>query len=193
MELQELVLKNRSYRRFDAEKSISIETLRDLVDLSRNTPSGGNKQPLRYALSCSPESNAAVFETLGWAGYLTDWKGPEPEERPAGYIIVLSDSDAGGGEGTDSGIAAQTILLGAVERGLGGCMFGNVRRPALREYLNLDERYEIVLVIALGVPVEVVAIEEMPDDGSVKYWRDKAKIHHVPKRALNDIILRSEG
>ncbi|MBT3273449.1 MAG: nitroreductase family protein [Spirochaetales bacterium] len=192
MDFKELVLKNRSYRRFDGSKAIASETLRDLIELARNVPSGANKQPLRYACSCTAESNAKVYETLGWAGYLTDWKGPNPDERPTGYIIILSDKEGGGGESTDSGISAQTILLGAAELNLGGCMFGNIRKPALRQLLGVEDRYEIVLVVALGVPVEKVVIEDIPDNGSIKYWRDESGIHHVPKRALDDIILETD-
>ena len=191
MDFKDLVLKNRSYRRFDNSKPVGEETLKELVDIARNVPSGANMQPLRYALSWEPESNSKVFDSIGWAGYLPDWQGPEPNERPSAYIIVLFDKEVGGLDGTDSGIAAQTILLGAVERGFGGCMFGNIRKPKLKSELGVPDRYEILLVIALGVPVETVVLEELPTEGSVKYWRDENQVHHVPKRGLNDVLLET--
>jgi len=189
--MKDIVAKNRSYRRFYEEQSISMETLRGLVELARLTPSAANLQPLRYALSCTPERNAQVFDSLAWAGYLEDWDGPEPGERPAAYIVVLNDRETAKHPGCDHGIAAQTILLGATAQGLGGCMFGSIRRDALREALELPERYEILLVIALGKPKEQVVIEPVGTDGSIKYWRDAEAVHHVPKRALGDIIVNS--
>jgi nitroreductase len=89
----------------------------------------------------------------------------------------------------DHGIAAQSILLGAVEKGLGGCMIGAIDRDKLRAALKLPEQYEILLVLALGKPTEHVVIDSVGKDGSIKYWRDAQGVHHVPKRALDDIIL----
>ncbi len=188
--LRDLVLANRSYRRFAEDHQIDEATLRELIDLARLTPSAGNLQPLRYITSCVPDRNAKVFETLAWAGYLTDWPGPKEGERPSGYIIILSDARISKSPAHDTGIAAQTILLGAVEKGLGGCIFGSVNRDALRASLRIPDEYEICLVIALGRPVEKVVLEDVGPDGSIRYYRDKDGVHHVPKRALDDLILK---
>ncbi|HOW99588.1 MAG TPA: nitroreductase family protein, partial [Deltaproteobacteria bacterium] len=85
--------------------------------------------------------------------------------------------------------AAQSILLGACSKGLGGCMIASVKRGGLREALAIPKRYEILLVIALGKPAEEVRIEEMGEGADVAYWRDENGVHHVPKRSLDDIIL----
>ncbi len=187
--IRDYILKNRSYRRFDGAHPISADTLREFIDLARLSGSGANRQPLKYILSCTPESNAKIFATLAWAGYLRDWDGPAEGERPTGYIILLGDRKISQSFGIDPGIAAQSILLGAVERGLGGCMIASVKREALIEALGLAEEYEILLVIALGKPVEQVFLEPLPNDGDIKYWRDPSGGHHVPKRALDEIIL----
>lgn len=187
--LKDLVAKNRSYRRFDESFPITEQTLRELVDLARLTPSGANFQPLKYLLACTPEKNAEIFPTLAWAGYLKEWPGPDAGERPSAYILILGDTEITKNFGCDHGITAQTILLGAAEKGLGGCMIGNIKRESLREALGISERFEILLVLALGKPVEEVVIEELPEDGSVKYWRDEKAVHHVPKRALKNIII----
>jgi len=186
---RDLVLANRSYRRFDESVSINMETLRSLVDLARCTPSAANLQPLKYIITNTPECNARVFATLAWAGYLPDWPGPADGERPTAYIIVLHDTRISKTPGCDQGIAAQTILLGAAEKGLGGCMFGSINRDRLREELDIDECYEIPLVIALGKPVENVVLEDVGPDGSIKYYRDEQAVHHVPKRKLDDVIV----
>lgn len=187
--LKELVLKNRSYRRFYNDARISLDTLQELVDLARLSGSGANRQPLKYILSCEPEKNALIFPHLAWAGYLTEWPGPSENERPTAYIILVADKDISANVGCDHGIAAQSILLGAVEKGLGGCMIGSVRKQELQKALNLPERYEIQLVIALGAPKETVVLESVGPDGNIKYWRDQDGVHHVPKRALQDLIL----
>ena len=149
MELKELVAKNRSYRRF-YEESISEETLNELIALARITPSTANSQALKYRLVYTKEENEKVFQTLRWAGALPDWDGPKEGERPSAYIVILCDQTLGKNKMTDDGIAAQTILLGAVEKGLGGCMLGNVNREELAEVLKIDkERFVIDLVLAL--------------------------------------------
>jgi len=184
-----LVLKNRSYRRFHQETAIDIETLRGLVDLARHSASAANRQPLKYILSGNVEKNSLIFPCLGWAGYLKDWPGPSEGERPSAYIIMLGDTEISQSFGIDPGIAAQSILLGATEQGLGGCMIASVQKDRLREVLDIPSRYEIVLIIALGKPKETVVINDVKPDGDVKYWRDSQGIHHVPKRSLNDIII----
>jgi nitroreductase len=188
--LKNLVARTRSYRRFHEDQPVSLETLRELVDLGRLAASARNGQPLRYALSADRETNAAIFATLAWAGYLTDWPGPVEGERPAAYIAVLSAEPKNAWVGVDEGLAVQNILLGANERGLGGCILGSVNRDALRRILEIPAQYEILTVLALGVPKETVVIEEIGPDGDIKYWRDADGVHHVPKRRLEDIIIR---
>lgn len=187
--IKDLIKISRSYRRFFEEKEISIDELRGLVDLARLSPSGANKQPLKYMLSVSREMNQEIFETLAWAGYLKDWNGPAEGERPSAYIIMLRDKNIINGMSLDEGISAQSIFLGASEMGLGGCFIGAVNRKNLAEVLKLDENYEIALVIALGYPKEEVVLEDINKNGDYKYYRDEYEIHHVPKRRLDEIIL----
>jgi nitroreductase len=183
----ELVKKCRSYRRFDGGHQIARQTLIDLVALARHTASGANLQPLKYIISCEEKKNNLIFETLAWAGYLKDWDCPVKDERPTGYIVILNDTMIAKISGYDPGIAAQTIMLGAVERGLGGCMFGSINRKKLAESLKIPQRYEVLLVLTLGKPIEKVVLEDA--DGDIKYYRDENQVHHVPKRTLDELIL----
>ena len=187
--IKDLVRKTRSYRRFFQEVTVGKETLRELVDLGRLSASGMNKQPLKYMLSCDAESNALVFAQLGWAKLLKDWQGPAEGERPAAYIIILGDKEISEEFGLDHGIAAQSIMLGATEKGLGGCMIRSIRRDALRQALSIPERYEILMVLALGKAREKVVIEPLGTDGDTKYWRDDQRVHRVPKRSLDEVII----
>ena len=190
--IKDLILKNRSYRRFYQDTPISMETLRELVDLARISNSGANKQPLKYILVCDPETNAKIFDQIGWAGALKDWPGPEEGERPTAYIIVLRDTSIGMA-GVDHGIACTNILLGAVEKGLGGCMLATVKKNEVNAILDIDENYEILLTVALGKPKETVQLEEVDASGDTVYWRDEDQVHHVPKRKLADIIVKTFG
>lgn len=136
-----------------------------------------------------PQTNARIFPTLTWAAYLKDWPGPAEGERPTAYIVVLLDTTLADNLLRDDGIAAQTILLGAVEKGLGGCIVASLRRDALREALNVPEALAIRFVITLGKPAETVVLEELPSSGDIRYWRDDLAHHHVLKRPLKDLIV----
>jgi nitroreductase len=188
--IRDLILRTRSYRRFYQDVAIDLQTLRELVDLARLSPSGGNRQPIKYILSCDAHTNDLIFPHLVWAGYLRDWQGPEEGERPSAYIVMLLDRRLSGETtGGNHGIAAQSILLGATEKGLGGCIIGSIDRMRLKKALNIPRYCRILLVLALGKPKETVVIEPVGPSGSIKYWRDSDGVHHVPKRALDDIII----
>jgi nitroreductase len=187
--IKDLVLKNRSRRRFHENAAIEMETLRELVDLARCSASGANRQPLKYILSCDPARNEKIFPNLFWAAALKDWPGPAEGERPSAYIIILLDKEISESAGVDQGIAAQSMLLGAVEKGLGGCMMGAINRDGLREVLQIPEKYDILLTVALGKPDEEVVLETVGPDNDTNYWHDEAGVHHVPKRNLDEIII----
>lgn len=188
--LKDLLIQNRSYRRFDEGFEISGDILRELVELARLTPSSVNWQPLRYALVNDKEINKKVFETLAWAGLIKEWNGPCEGERPTAYIVILTDTTVAKNMKTDVGIVAQTMMLGAAEKGLGGCMIGSVNIEKVSEILNIDtERYSIDLVLALGKPVEKVEIVDVPENGCTNYYRDENGVHYVPKRSVEDLII----
>lgn len=187
--INDLVRRTRSCRRF-REEPISEEQLRSLVDLARLSASAANLQPLKYLLSYEKEMNEVIFPELKWAGYMKDWDGPVEGERPSAYIIVLGDREIAKSFGCDHGIASQNILLGATDMGLGGCIIASVNRENLRKMFNIPDRFEILHVIALGRPGERILIEEIKEGGDIKYWRDGSGIHHVPKRVLDDIIIK---
>jgi len=80
-------------------------------------------------------------------------------------------------------------LLGAVEKGLGGCVIAALNKPRLKEILQLPDHLDIVFTIALGKPKEIIVIDEPGEDGNTAYWRDQNQVHHVPKRSLRDLII----
>lgn len=189
MTLRDLLLKNRSYRRFYQEERIEIKDLQEMVAYVRLTPSAANKQPLKFVLVTDESMKEKIFVHLKWAGYLKDWDGPEQGERPAAYIVLLGNRKGSPYIDADYGIAMQTILLSAVEKGFGGCLIGSFNKEKIRQLLDIPGELEISVVIALGKPKEQVVIEDVKD-GDIKYWRDEKQVHHVPKRSLEDLIYK---
>jgi nitroreductase len=185
--LLSIIEKNRSFRKYFENEPVSHEILLGLINLGRLSASGRNLQPLKYKVISDPVVAQQVFPLLGWAGYLKDG-APKEGERPPAYIIILGDTSISTNFGVDHGIAAQSILLGAVEQGLGGCIIATIRRTEMARLLEIPPRYEILLALAIGKPKEQVFIEPVGGEGDIKYWRDEAG-HHVPKRALAEVVL----
>lgn len=186
--IKDLILKNRSYRRFHQSESVPMDLLREMVDAARLSGSAKNMQPLRYMLFNDAADCERIFPALAWAGYMKDWDGPAEGEKPSAYIVQLGDLELTDDWWCDDGIAAQSMLLTAVEAGYGGCIIGSVQRERLRKILEIPERYKIIQVFALGKPSEEVVIDPVEGD-DIKYWRDEQGVHHVPKRSLDDLIL----
>ena len=181
----------RSYRRFDEGDPIPGTLLAELASLTRLTASGANRMPLRFRLVSSANERDMVFSQLKWAGALKDWDGPEEGERPTGYIVIC-DAGQGATTSVDEGIAAQTIMLAAVEAGFGGCMLHAFNKAGVSQALGLGgEGVEPLMVLALGRPAEKVVLEPLSasPDGSTNYWRDAKGVHHVPKRSLEDVLI----
>lgn len=188
--LKDIVIKNRSYRGFSQEEKLSTEQLVELVDFARLTASATNRQPLKYLISNEKSKNEAIFKHTHWAMALKK-KVPYAGQEPTSYIVICIDkSIAVSPEAAlrDIGIVAQTILLAATEMGFGGCMIGAFNKEDVRNELNLDEKYEVNLILAMGKPCENIVITDATD-GKVQYYRDDNDVHYVPKRTLNDLII----
>jgi len=188
LSFKDLVQKNRSYRRFRESERIDPETITRWIELTRYVPSGRNMQPLKYAIITETAETAKVFDLLAWAGYLKDWPGPVPGERPSSYVAVMKDLTLAENIYCDDGIAVQTLLLGAVSDGFGGCIIGSFNKEKMRSLLNIPEHLQLLWIVALGKPVETVVLEDLQGD-DIRYWRDEGGIHHVPKRSLDDLIV----
>jgi nitroreductase len=156
------------------------------VDAARFSPSGANRQPLKYVVVNEHSLSKEVFNTLSWAGYLPDYQ-PSEEEMPSAHIVILLDKSICRSPGHDAGIAAMSISMVAHDEGLGSCILGAVDRAKLRKILRIPNDLDIVLVVALGYPAEHPVVEEI-EDGNIKYWLDEKGVLHVPKRNLEDIV-----
>jgi nitroreductase len=188
--IRNCILKNRSYRRFDESVKISEDQIKSWIELARYSASGRNLQPLKYCICTNSAVNGKIFPHIGWAGYLSEWNGPDEHERPVAYIVVLLDKSIAANYYCDDGIAMQSILLGAVDDGFGGCIIGTVNKGKVASILELPGHLEILWLIALGKPAEEVVIEDIVENDH-KYWRDESSVHHVPKRTLNELIVKA--
>ena len=189
MNLYETIIKRRSIRRFK-DIPVSYEVLEKCVNAARLAPSAANLQPLVYIVVDEEQLLDKVFDTLKWANYISPRGNPPLGERPRAYIVVLNNSNirANGFE-YDVGLAVGTIIIVALEEGLGTCCIGSIDRDKLMEILNVPSGYTITLIVALGYPNESPIEEEF--EGSIKYWKDESNILHVPKRKLGDILHRN--
>ncbi len=186
--IRDLILKNRTYRRFDEAVEIGKDQVAEWIDLARLSSSGANLQPMKYIIVTEKEDREKIFSHLKWAASLPDWDGPKEGERPSAYIVMLLDYGISKNPWWDHGISAQSIMLGAVENGYGGCMFGSLNKAGIKRDFAIGEEYEVMMVLALGKPVEEVVLEDIKD-GKIKYYRDENNVHHVPKRKLEDMII----
>jgi len=190
--MREIIAKTRTFRRFFQKEAIDSNVMHELVDLARLGGSARNGQPWQYMVINTPELCEKVFPFLGWAGYLSDWKGPVEGERPSAYILCLLNTDWLKGPESeaqfDLGVATQNLLLVAMEQRIGGCRIASIS-PKLAALFHLPAHLRISLVIALGRPREIVILEECKTDSDIKYWRDDDGVHHVPKRSLNSCLV----
>ncbi len=191
MEFKNLVKRSRSYRIFDESFKLQKKDLVELINLARFSSCGKNGQSLRFIPIYEKDILEKIYPYLTWAAYLKDWDGPVRGERPTGIILVVSKC------GTltdpilacDMGIVSQTIMLGAVQRDLGGCMIRALNRKKISESLNLNEDYIIHIALAIGKPAQEIIIHDTREDEDLKYWMDEDKTHHLPKIILDDLII----
>ena len=188
MQLETLIARNRSFRRFHPEPRPRRASLEAWVGLARLAAIGGNRQPLHYWLVHEPADCAAVFPHTRWAGLLKGWR-PAADEVPTAYVLVLA-APGGATPQADAGIAMQTLLLAAVGAGFDGCMLGAIDRPAIMQALGIPAAFELLYAVAFGKPAETCLLEEASGDDTA-YYRTADGVHHVPKLPLTSLILNA--
>ena len=172
MMLKDLVLKNRSYRGFDESVRISRETLEGFVDCARLCPSSVNKQPLKYFLAWEPEEVEKVQGLTKWARALPEMVLPHPGKRPTGFVVICQNKRIDENLNRyqkDVGIVAQTMLLAAVEQGLGGCMIGNFQAGEVMEVLGLPEDVFFLHVIGKHTDLTLTDCVAVAISGHVEF------------------------
>ena len=189
MNILELAEKTRTCRRFES-RPLPEGFLEYLLEVARVCPSGKNSQPMKYILIGDPAMREKVYPHLRWAANLKDWDGPEPEERPTGYVAFILDKTISQDPFLDTGIVAQTMQLAAMEKGIGSCMIASLIREPLTALLELEPHQELKMILALGYPRETRVIVPVPESGSTAYYRDDRGVHYVPKRSSGNLLIR---
>jgi nitroreductase len=192
MNVYEGILKRRSIRRFK-NKVVPYEVLEKCIDAARLAPSGRNQQLCEYIVINNAEVLPGIFENIGGSAKLPpDKGGPRPEQSPKAYAIILINKILEGEANRrrvtliDVGLAAENIMLTALEQGIGACPILMFNEADLKLLLEIPDGYDIALVIAMGYPDESPVVEAVAD--SLNIWVDEKSLRHVPKRTLADII-----
>lgn len=188
MDVKTAVLSRRSIRKFDG-RPIDGNKLVQLVDLARFHATGGNTQPLSYAIVSADPLKQQLFDLLAWAAYLPDYTCTK-EFQPAAYIILLRDETKTKSCLYDLGAASTTIMLAAQEMGLSSCTLAAFDPKKMKAVLELDDRWHPDLVVALGYAAH--ESKAVAFDGSVKYYRDEDGNFCVPKRSLQDVLVYTD-
>ena len=191
----DLVKKNRSYRGYNHDRKLTKEELLSFVSCARLTASSINIQPLKYYLAWEDKEVSQIQTMTAWARALPDLKLPHPGMEPTGFIIICHDTGIAPNPARfhkDVGIVAQTMLLAAVEQGLGGCMIGNFSPSAVPETLHLKESLVPQLIVAFGEPAEEIELVDIDEGEDTNYYRDAQDVHYVPKRKLEDLVITGQ-
>lgn len=191
--IKDLVKANRSCRGFDRSRKVTDDELREMVDCARLSASSINKQALKFCIVNDEETAGIINSQTRLGGLLPQIKLPKPGEEPTAYILICQDARISNSEMgflKDVGIAAQSITLAATELGLSACMIGNFISERLERSLGLGDDMIIRLVVAIGKSAEKIEIVEIDEGESTNYYRDDGGVHYVPKRKLDDVIIK---
>ena len=186
--LDTLLHRNRSYRGYDPARKVTEEELRDLVRTTTLCASGMNRQPLRFRLVTEADADKVLPHIILGAA-LPEEHLPKPGTEPRAFIVVCSAVPEDKVVDMDLGIAAQSMLLKAVEKGLGGIFILNFRKEAVREALQLP--LEPIAVIAIGKPAESIFLKPVDENGTapdLRYYRKDGN-HYVPKLTLSQLLV----
>lgn len=183
--LDTLLRRNRSYRGYDPARKVTREELRAIVETCTLVPSGMNRQPLRFRLVTAEEAGK-VLPLIKMGAALPEEHLPKDGMQPEAFLIACSMVPEDKAVWIDLGIAAQSMLLKAVEMGLNGIFVLNFQVQALQDSLGLP--LKPLAVIAIGKGAEDIYLKPVDEGEDLTYYR-KNGVHFVPKRKVDDLIL----
>lgn len=189
IKLYDLIVSRRTFRAF-LDKPVDYSLLERFVNAGRLAPQAANRQPLEFIVVDDPEACKKIFTDIKLAGYL-DWN-PDEKVRPRAYIVILCNKllQKPAWAPYDAALAAENICLAAWDEGIGSCLVGAFNKSAIKQLLAVSDKYDVMLLVALGYPAHKAQVEEMKDE-NVEYWRSEDGTFHVPKRNLKDVIHRN--
>lgn len=184
--LRRLLQHNRSYRGYDASFKVREDQLHRIIEVVTLCPSARNQQVLRFRPVMGDEA-ASMLKYIRLGGALPELHLPFEGTEPNAFIVICSSVDESKYVDIDLGIAAQSMLLQAVEIGLGGICIGAFDHEPLKELLGL--KYEPLLVLAIGRPAERIELKECGEGDNLTYYREGG-VHYVPKIRVDDLIIK---
>ncbi|WP_304953509.1 nitroreductase family protein [uncultured Alistipes sp.] len=184
--LEQLLLKNRSHRGYDARFAVREDQLRSIIGVNARIPSARNQQVLRFRPVLAAEASK-VLGHIRLGGALPEMRLPLPGTEPNAFIIICSTVEESRYVDIDLGISAQSMLLRAVEMGLNGICIGAFDKEAIRREFDLP--YDPLLILAVGRGIERIELDEIGENQSLAYYRDEQGTHHVPKLRTESLIL----
>ena len=191
--IEKIVASSRSYRTFDESRAVTREELADLISVARLCPSAMNRQPLKYRLVYEREEVEALLSITKWGGMLPELILPPDGKHPTAFIVVCCDIELCNNIDSarfDAGVVSQTIMLAAAEHDLGGCILGAFDKSRAAEILSIGEKNVPIVILAIGKPDEKVVLCDTDESGSIAYYRDEYGTHFVPKRSLEELIIK---
>lgn len=184
--LDDLLLRNRSYRGYNKSYVVKKEELERIVGVCAKIPSARNQQVLRFRLVTSNEGADVVLSNIKLGGALPQLNLPFPGTEPEAFIIVCCEQDPNPFIYVDLGIALQSMSLKAVEMGLNALMIGAFNKKNIVEGLKLP--MEPLMILAIGKGAEKIELTPISASESHAYYREGG-IHYVPKVAVKDLII----
>ncbi len=176
--LDELLAKNRSTRGYDKSFVVKEDMLRRIVAVNRKVASARNQQVLRFRLVTKGREADIVNANIKMGAALPELHLPFPGTEPEAFIIICTTAAETRMIDIDLGIAAQSMLLKAVEMGLNGLCIGAFDKKNIMSGLHLE--LEPLLILAIGKGIEKIQIVEIDETQPHAYYREN-DIHYVPK------------
>lgn len=183
--LNQLLVRNRSYRGYDKNRMVSTEELRRIVNVNTRIASARNQQCLRFRL-VTAEERQKILPHIRLGGALPELHLPASGCEPRAFIVVCSTQPEDRWVDIDLGISAQSMLLKATEMKLNGICIGAFNAAAITQALSLP--YPPLLIIAIGKGIEDIRLVEISEEESHAYYRNEGT-HYVPKVKLDDLII----
>ncbi|MBR5156137.1 MAG: nitroreductase family protein [Clostridia bacterium] len=190
MDFFEFIKSRRTIRKFKSTP-LTAEQLKRYIDAARVAPSAANMQPLKYIAVSNPDMSEKIFPFVKWAGYLAGEYNPKDGEHPTAYVAVCADTDIRqSGYDVDMGAAVENMILAALADGVGSCWIGSIDHEKISELLEIPDNLKLLCVLALGYPAETPE-ETVICDESVKYFIGENGNLHVPKRSIDDVLIKT--
>lgn len=186
-ELENLIQTSRATRRFQKDALVTLDDLKELINIARITSSAKNMQPIKYIIVTQKEQVQKLTSTAAWAAHLKEWDQSE-DERPSAFIIMLNDTSIDGFPMFDAGVSFEAISLGAKAKGLSICPMASIDKDICKELFDIPKGLEIMIGIAVGIGAENIKLVDTKD-GDTNYYREADQTHCVPKRSLEEVII----